>query len=423
MPRGCIALRPAQRNPGPVLTVILDPLPPEARLLFVATREPAWDPGEVRRLASAPLNWAVLRGLATQERLLTVLWPRLCEAGVAVPEPHEQAFRMQASVMEFQLSFAELVLRQVVREARDLDVDLLLLKGAALALTVYGAFRDRPMGDLDVLARPAGASRLWNRLREDGWLLEYEGGRTFYEEHHHLPPLVRGGGIGVVLEIHRTLLPPRGPFVDGGDSTWRTARPLRLDEGSVRVLAPEAQLLHLSIHFAWSHMAGRGLARTVRDVAAVWAEGEIDGPSFVERAQAMRAETSAYWTLRLARGLGGAAVPDAVLEALAPPRPRWVLDRLERAYVEAALFRSCPSHRLLRTLWTAGMAPGASGHGAHRPWEADEDFRHDVEGAVASEVDLASRLARLPAGIAFLRRAVSGSLGGPRVAGAEPGEE
>lgn len=394
--------------------MLRDHLPPEARLLFGATREPAWDPAEVRRLAAAPLDWAMVRGLATQERLLTVLWPRLQDAGVQVPAPHDQGFRMQASVSEFQLSFADLVLRQVVREARLLGVELLLLKGAALALTVYRAFRDRPMGDLDVLARGDDAVRLWHHLRDDGWELEYEGGDGFYEEHHHLPPLLRGGGIGVVLEIHRSLLPPRGPFVGVGDVTWADAPRIALDEGPVRVLGPEAQLLHLSIHYAWSHGMERGLARMVRDVAAVTTGTPPDWTSFVERAGALRAGTSAYWTLRLARSLGGAVIPESVLDALSPGRPSWFLDRLERAYVEQALFRSCPSHRLFRVFWAAGVRPGRSGHGEHRPWEADDAFRHDVEGVADRPTGLGSRLGQIPAGLGFLRRALTGALGGRR---------
>lgn len=391
--------------------MILHRLPPEARLLFAATREPAWDASDVRRQVSPGLNWAGVRALATQERLLTVLWPRLREAGVEVPEPHGQGFHMQSSVAEFQLGFAELVLRQIAAEARRLEVDLLLLKGAALALTVYGAFRDRPMGDLDVLVRPDEARRLWDRLREDGWGLEYESGEDFYREHHHLPPLVRGGGSGVVLEIHRTLLPPRGPFPDEADGSWEHARRLELDEGSVWVMAPEDQLIHLAIHFAWSHGMVRGLARTVRDVAAVCAGTPPDWDVFVRRAREHRGGTCAYWTLRLARNLGDAAVPAQVLESLAPSRPRWVLDRLERAYVEAGLFRSCPSRRLLRGLWSLGVAPGASGHGDRRPWEADDEFIDDVERAHRERTGWVDRLGRVPASLGFLGRSLTGALG------------
>lgn len=392
-------------------------LPPEAGLLFAATREPDWDPDEVRRLAAGPVDWVSLRGLAVQERLLTVLWPRLQEAGVAVPDVHARSFRLQSSVAEFQLAFTESVIGEVAATAKEMGIDLLLLKGAALALTVYGSFRARPMGDIDVLARPDDAIRLWNRLREDGWAMEYAGGAEFYESHHHLPPLVRGGGVGVVLEVHRSLLPPRGPFDGAGDLTWADVPLIELDEGPVRVLGPETQVLHLSIHFAWSHAMERGFARTVRDVSAVLAATPPDWTVVVNRARATRSDTSAYWTLRLARALGGAEVPDAVLVALAPPRPGWMLDWLERSYLEVGLFRSCPSQRLPRWLWTLGIDPRGSGHGTHRPWAADEEFRYDVtgddQGVAATSVR--DRLQRIPAGLAFLRRTLAGRLGGPRV--------
>lgn len=403
----------------PSTDVLIDRLPVEAQLLLAAVREPEWRVDEVRRLASGPVDWVVVRALATQERLLTVVWPRLQEAGVTIPEEHARAFRLQASVTEFQLSFTESVLGEVAAVARELSIDLLLLKGAALALTVYGAFRDRPMGDIDVLARPHDATRLWNRLREDGWALEYAGGADFYRSHHHLPPLVRGGGVGVVLEIHRAILPPRGPFDTTGDLTWADLPVLAVDGSAVRVLSPEAQLLHLAIHFAWSHALGRGLARTVRDVSAVIARTPPDWTRLLERSRDSRSATSAYWTLRMAQRLGGAEVPSDVLDTLAPPRAKWMLDWLERSYVEIALFRSCPSQRLPRWLWTLGMDPRGSGHGDHRPWESDADFRYDVTGddVETTPTGLADRIRRIPAGLGYLRRTVAGRLGGPH---AEP---
>lgn len=397
--------------------MIADRLPVEARLLFAVMREPAWDPDEVRRLAELPLDWVQLRALATQERLLTVVWHRLQEAGVSVPEEHARAFRLQASVSEFQLSFTETVLGEVAGIARELSIDLLVLKGAALALTVYDGFRDRPMGDIDVLARPHDATQLWNRLREEGWVLEYAGGADFYQWHHHLPPLVRGGGVGVVLEIHRALLPPRGPFDATGDLTWADLPVIELEEGPLRVLGPEPQLLHLSIHYAWSHALGRGLGRTVRDVSAVIGHTPPDWDHLVDRARTSRSTSSVYWTLRLAQRLGGAAVPEQVLAALAPSRPGRLLDWLERSYVETALFRSCPSQRLPRWLWSLGMDPKGSGHGPHRPWASDREFRYDVTGVDPARppTGLVDRARRIPAGLAFLGRTLVGNLGGPPV--------
>lgn len=381
--------------------------------MLAATREPPPDPGELARLQGPDIDWTMVRVLASQERLLTVFWPRLERSGIAVPPEHVGALRMQTMVAEFQLGTAGRVLQDVADVSHSLGIDLMLLKGAALALTVYSGFHDRPMGDLDVVARGADADRLWTALREAGWELEAEGGAAFYEGHQHLPPLVWGGGLGVVLEIHRSLLAERSPFLLDDEHWWQNTRTVDFGGHDVAVLRAEAQLLHLAIHFAWSHALGRGLGRTVRDVSAVIAATPPDWEVLVRDAHAARAGSSLYWTLRLARSLGGASVPDEVLTRLRPARPRWLLSWLERSFVEAALFRSCPYPRILEVLWALGIDPKGSGHGRERPWGADDQFRAEVAHLADDEASgLADRVARIPAGLGYLKRMVSGALGG-----------
>ena len=343
---------------------------------------------------------------------MTVFWARLERSGLEVPPEHLGALRMQAMVGEFQLGTAEKVLREVVDVCQRLNIDLMLLKGASLALTVYSGFHDRPMGDLDVVARGEDATRLWTALRQAGWELEYEGGAEFYEDHQHLPPLVWSGGLGVVVEIHRSLLAERSPFPIDEEEWWRHARRVEFGGHTVNVLEPEDQLLYLAIHFAWSHALARGLARTVRDVSAVIEATQPDWDVVVRRAVAGQAASTVYWTLRLAQSLGEAAVPSEVLAELRPSRPMWLLNRLERSFVEAALFRSCPYPRILEVLWALGIDPRGSGHGSRRPWGSDEQFRAEVEGSANAEpTRFTDRLARIPAGLGYLRSIVSGSLG------------
>ena len=380
--------------------------------MLAATREPPLEPAELGRFHGPDIDWSMVRVLASQERLMTVFWPRLERSGLAVPPEHGGALRMQTMIGEFQLGTAEKVLHEVVETCRRLDIDLMLLKGASLALTVYSGFHDRPMGDLDVVAHGDDAERLWTALREEGWALEFEGGGEFYEGHQHLPPLVWSGGLGVVLEIHRSLLASRTPFLIGEEEWWASARRVDFGGHDVAVLEPGAQLIYLSMHFAWSHTLSRGLARTVRDVCAVIAHTAPDWEEVVRRASAARAASSLYWTLRLAGSLGGAEVPAEVLERLRPSRPNWVLNALERSFVEAALFRSCPYPRILETLWGLGIDPRGSGHGSSRPWGADEQFRAEVDLPLEAERPrFTDRLARIPAGLSYLGRVVSGTLG------------
>ena len=152
------------------------------------------------------------------------------------------------------------------------------------------------------------------------------------------------------------------------------ARPIRLGSTEAWVPSDRHLLLHLSVHFAWSDMFN-GIGRTVRDVAAILAARPADWAAFSELAIRTRARTCAFWTLSIARTLTGTAVPDDVLDALRPRQPRFVSRALERAYVTSGLFGACPSIKVAKLLWRAGIQPVASGHGDSRPWQSNDLFR------------------------------------------------
>ena len=349
----------------------------EARVLLAATRFAGGpDSAELARLLAQPLDWTRLGALAEQEKLLPVLWSGLVQSGAALPADAAMVLKQRATVGEFRLALTESALADALAVLDRERIPVMLLKGAALAVAEYGSFAARPMGDLDILVPAPMADAAWNALLAAGWTLELTGGEEFHRAHHHLPGLVDPRGVRVVLEVHRTLLPSHGPSTVDDARLWRAARPMRCGPHEIRVPSPEHQLLHLSVHFAWSHAMIEGAGRTVRDVTAVVHGDDIVWNDFLDLAATARAERSAYWTLRLSQRLGGAQVPPEVLRALAPKgRSAAVLSILERAFIAAGIMRACPSVRLARVLWTFGMAPRQTGFGDARPWDVSDDFR------------------------------------------------
>lgn len=351
-------------------------LPSEARLLILATRSA--DPANDRALAdlvNSPVNWHAVGQLAEHEKLLPVLWNRLRVYAGVIPAETAALLSRQAAVTEFRMSLTETILREAVERLAAENIRVMLLKGAALATTVYPSFAARPMGDLDVLVAPDEAGRAWQCLRDAGWKIEVEGGEKFFEAHHHLVGLLDPKGLNIVLEIHRAMMAPTGPFLLDEAEVWREARPVSLGATRVWVPSDRHQLLHLCIHFAWQHELRGGMGRTVRDVATLLAAGEMDWAAFVDLANRTRAGTSAYWTLAMARTLGGAKVPLEALQRLRPRQLSPLTRALERAYIMSSLLGACPSLRMGQFLWRVGMRPGASGHGNSRPWHVNEVFK------------------------------------------------
>jgi hypothetical protein len=133
-------------------------------------------------------------------------------------------------------------------------------------------------------------------------------------------------------------------------------------------------LLHLSVHYAWSHMLQFGTWRTIRDVAALGRTGRVNWDAVPALAQEHRAGTCVYWTLRLCSQLADVPVPPEVLAALTPPQAESVLRGLERHLrVQCLPWDSyCPSERVQRLMWNLAVLPWRSGHGRVRPWDHNE---------------------------------------------------
>ncbi len=330
---------------------------------------------------AADLDWLAVAELAERENLLGVLWPALAAEHEAIPDAIAGAMRRQALVSEFRMAALEAGLSRAVQLLDDHDIPVMLMKGSALAVTRYGAFARRPMGDLDLLVRESHVRRAWELLRGAGWSPEREGVDAFYEEHQHLCPLIAPGGANVVVELHRCLLYPHGPFPLPESDVWAAAAPIEVGGRTAWVPSPEHLALHLCLHFAWSHEMRFGLARTVRDLGAL--VPAVDWERLVRLARAARAESCCYWTLRLAASLGGVPVPSDVVASLAPRSPRWLRTALERIVTTEALDprqEFVPSLQLWRFVWTLAIRPGASGHGRARPWAFREDFGKFTHG-------------------------------------------
>ena len=325
----------------------------------------------VRRLLATELDWPTLAALAERERATTILWQWLQRTGAHVPADVEAAWRMRAMISEFQLLRLEQSLHETIGVLATRGIEVMLLKGSALAYTTYASFAERPMGDLDVLIRPEQAQEAWSLLQTRGWTWPSElWPAEFYTEHQHLPPLLDARGDGFRLELHTDLLPGGHPFLTSPAVLWAAANRIRVNGSTALVPSLPQQLLHLCIHFAWSHQMQWGGWRAFRDVDRLARRADFSWPEFVDLAHNSRATTGCFWTLRLARNLAGAPVPDDALRALRPPRRDFLLKRLERHYA-LQLFPTksgCPSVTLGRRLWELGMAARWSGHGSVRPW-------------------------------------------------------
>lgn len=343
----------------------------------------------IQRLIDAPVDWDELCTLAQQERCESPLL-RAIGPGRAGAAPGFAQLRQLATASVIRMLRLEQILHQTLDGLTARGIQVVLLKGAGLAYTAYPSFTDRPMGDLDLLIRPADARQAWAWLQEQEWSWPAEWNTERYTGHQHLPPLMHPDGFR--LEVHTQLLAAGHPFRLTDDEVWARAQTASRSGRDLLTPHVQHQLWHACVHFAWSHEMLWGAWRALRDSAAIGQRG-VDWDAFVRLAGETRAATCCYWTLRLSKRLAATAVPEDVLEALRPHRSEFVLEKLERHFV-SNLFATadrCPSVWLTHRLWEAGIRPGASGHGPARPWHVAERW----EGGAAQP---ASRSVRQPLG-------------------------
>src|SRR5439155_22553353 len=100
------------------------------------------------------------------ERATLIVWQRLQRLGAdRLPLEVATAWRKLAMVFEFDSLRLEQRLHEAVGALATRGVEVMLLKGSALAYTTYSSFADRPMRDVDLLARPEHAREAWSVLQ------------------------------------------------------------------------------------------------------------------------------------------------------------------------------------------------------------------------------------------------------------------
>jgi Uncharacterised nucleotidyltransferase len=190
-------------------------------------------------------------------------------------------------------------------------IETIVLKGVPLALEHYRDEAVRPMGDADVLVRPADTVAAVEVLARCGWRPRIDPGRWPVEPRASWSLV---DAEGRELDLHWRVF---AECFSGDDALWSAAVPLDVHGAPTRALAPPEQLLHVLVHgLQWSPIPS---IRWAADAAAVLrtAGDQFDWPRLFDLADTRRfrvlLDLGLGW---LSRGLG-IDLPEAVVAGLA----------------------------------------------------------------------------------------------------------
>lgn len=280
--------------------------------------------------AAPEIDWTALVERAQRNGVAPLVYRRLREAAympLTALEPLRQAYYQNAAANTLRAR----ELRRVINALEAAAIPVIVLKGPALALTIYPDPALRVIGDLDLLVRSEQVAQAIAALQPLG-----------YGPPEHEPPypqeylarfgrhlqLQRRNHTGTLdLEVHWTLI---GELWAGAvtaidvEGLWARAIPLQGDGWRACQLSPADMLLHLALHATLMHgFTELGLRvyvdvdRLVRHYTASQGAGAFWAQA-IALARAQRLATILYTTLVLIRDLLGTPLPAAVLAALRP---------------------------------------------------------------------------------------------------------
>jgi hypothetical protein len=280
-----------------------------------------------RELIGEGIDWERLLTLAAKHRLLPLLYARLRdlddkhvpEAALARAEAAFYATLRRNVLLQHELG-------QIVGSLHEENVEVIVLKGGALAWTVYASPAMRPMVDLDLLVHPEHMERV-------GCVL----GTLGFHRSESLPARMVpfqerfGGGAmwirerkGKVtgLDVQHDLVGVdwcRQAFPIEADALWEAALPLDLGETLARQLSPVDALIHLCLHpplhhgYVWPLLGYVDIDRLIGQAGS-----DLFWRQLMERVRRFRAKTIVYWGLTAIHDVLATPVPAEVLAELAP---------------------------------------------------------------------------------------------------------
>lgn len=279
---------------------------------------------EVIKLLNNSLGWDYIVRCSTRHGISPLLYRNLRKINAGNDVPAE----VMTELMERYYNNIDRNLRiynelsKVLKAFTDAGIDVIVLKGAVLAETVYKNVGLRVIGDVDLLVKkgdlPIAKKELarlgYNPLQCDFTQWHADQGRLL--THMHLTPYCKKEGLWI--EVHWDLQTLTSPYRIDINTFWSNAQPVTIANVDVLMLVPEDLLLHLCLHLDQHLRSGAIPLRWYCDIAEVIRhyEAEIDWNYLIQSSKNQGIEDPIYQNLYIVSNYLGSFVPAHVLHDL-----------------------------------------------------------------------------------------------------------
>ncbi len=244
-------------------------------------------------------------------RLLPLLDSRLEELGARAPCAGLIRGVARRAFLQNQLLLK--ALRSALPEMRKAGVDVILLKGCALAASVYPRASMRPMLDIDMLTPRSSVAPAVDALRALGWEPDAAPPQTAADfALQHALSFRSPDGRALSIDLHWRLCPWKFD-AEAEKALWANAEPT--SDGQAMTLGSADMLLHVCDHgLRWSDIAP---IRWIADALMILRSRAIDWEHFLAQAERSGLVLQARIALDYLAIEMGANIPDSVRERLA----------------------------------------------------------------------------------------------------------
>jgi len=277
-------------------------------------------------------DWSAIERLLGVRGLTATVAPvvETCD----VPPAFRQHVVEQARLLRDRSTLFWMETSRVLAELERRRLDAIMLKGPALARTVYPTPDQRLSFDLDLLVPRDALDDSCEALTRLGYRPAATGRHvSFYEDHHF--HLILQHPSGAVVELHWDLSRPRNYVRFDLAGFAQRARTIEIDGIAIRVPSNADQLLHAACQGLWHGFTD---LRRVLDAALLIRAGVGRAELLVETARRQGMSTPLWLLLDLQRKLIGVETPRELQDAVRPGR--FVHRCLASLDVPAALARA-----------------------------------------------------------------------------------
>ncbi|MBK6388228.1 MAG: nucleotidyltransferase family protein [Rhodoferax sp.] len=232
------------------------------------------------------------------------------------------------------------------RALKDLDVPVILLKGAGYLIAELSPGRGRLFSDIDIMVKHEHLQAVEAALFRHGWISEERDAyndRYYREWMHEIPPM-KHVERHTVIDVHHTITPPTSRFKVPGKKLFERIVPVDA-EANLFVLAPVDMVLHSSVHLFQEGEFSHGLRDLLdlNDLLQLFGKDSAFWPSLFVRAKELGLGEPLFHALSHSHRLFQASIPKGLLGEFTNIQPDWVGCQVTSLLLNLALQPHHPS--------------------------------------------------------------------------------